>query len=503
MAPSTLRKRPAAAKGSQAKRVCADDWSLGKGSFADMFVKHIFKVLQGMGKDKTLGKNVPKPVRLATACSGSGVAEMAHRSLMQHLGHPTLLDYSCENDARKQRFIVSVVHPFTSTSPSGSGGGSPCCFDDICYLAQGMASCCVHSGRCEVKSGSHIFVTGFSCKDFSKLSNKVLATARANILREVVGSSGTTFAGVVGVASTRRPRIILLENVDNIIKSGADETLWDCFASLSYFGEVRVLNSMEFGIPQNRSRAFFLLLDANFFGLDQTATEGLAAQILKDIDLFQMKTLKLGSFLLNSSNLYLQGELQKRIDHPPSEAGSADVEWPRFHRGFLERKGLTRALVVPPPAVRTSRWFSTLNPRAQEALGFGLRHGSEKNLNLCSIDIGPSINMITFGKEGMLPTVVPRNITWLVSKNERWNNRLMLGYEALALQGFPVQDILHQKEFEPSDNLLNDLGGNAFCLPIVMAIFAAIYLNVDTSKFDLTSAATAASTSDLLNLLSD
>ena len=111
-----------------------------------------------------------RPKRLATACSGSGMAELAHQIIMEHAKQPALLDFSCENDKAKQRYLSAVVHPHFDP---GTTNTSPCCFDTINELGSGVAKCCTHRRSCEVPRCSDVFAAGFSCKDFSTLSNKV------------------------------------------------------------------------------------------------------------------------------------------------------------------------------------------------------------------------------------------------------------------------------------------------------------------------------------------
>lgn len=202
-----------------------------------------------------LRKHLRQPMRIASACSGSGVAELAHRALMKFGGGESVLDFSCESDKGKQRFLLGVVHARSSSSKSRS---SPCCFEDIGSLCQGAAACCAHKQSCVVPRFPGVFVAGFSCKDFSRLSQKMQNDARQNILESAAGSSGGTFAGVLGYAKLARPRTILLENVDGLVKTDNCDYLWAAFGDLQYFGSYIIRNSSEFGLPQARVRVFFL-----------------------------------------------------------------------------------------------------------------------------------------------------------------------------------------------------------------------------------------------------
>ena len=99
---------------------------------------------------------------------------------------------------------------------------------------------------------------------------------------------------------------------------------------------------------------------------------------------------------------------------------------------------------------------------------------------MCSLDLSQSMDRgISMGKNGILPTIIPKNIVWLPDKK-----RLLLGREALAMQGFDtsaLDDAKKKAKFEMSDRNLMDLAGNAFSLPVVLSILVAIFLKLDVA----------------------
>ena len=75
-----------------------------------------------------------------------------------------------------------------------------------------------------------------------------------------------------------------------------------------------------------------------------------------------------------------------------------------------------------------------------------------------------------------MSTVLPRMVLWCEAQN-----RLVLGREALLMQGFPVQPFLQilaarmetmplAQQWHPSEALMMDLAGNAMALPVVLAM---------------------------------
>jgi DNA (cytosine-5)-methyltransferase 1 len=92
---------------------------------------------------------------------------------------------------------------------------------------------------------------GFPCQSFS-IAGK----------RKGFGDTrGTLFNDIVRVAAARRPRLLLLENVKGLLSHDGGRTLAIILSSLQDVGyklEWEVLNSKNFGVPQNRERIFIV-----------------------------------------------------------------------------------------------------------------------------------------------------------------------------------------------------------------------------------------------------
>ena len=92
---------------------------------------------------------------------------------------------------------------------------------------------------------------GFPCQAFS------LAGAR----RGFEDTRGTLFFEIVRFASILRPRYLFLENVKGLLnhENGATfEVIITTLDELGYNVEWQVLNSKDFGVPQNRERVFII-----------------------------------------------------------------------------------------------------------------------------------------------------------------------------------------------------------------------------------------------------
>mgnify|MGYP000954520563 CR=1 FL=1 len=100
-------------------------------------------------------------------------------------------------------------------------------------------------GRVDVICG------GFPCQAFSIAGNR----------RGFEDTRGTLFFGIARFASILRPRYLFLENVKGLLnhENGITfETIISTLDELGYDVEWQVLNSKDFGVPQNRERVFII-----------------------------------------------------------------------------------------------------------------------------------------------------------------------------------------------------------------------------------------------------
>ena len=96
-----------------------------------------------------------------------------------------------------------------------------------------------------------IICGGFPCQTFSIAGNR----------RGFEDTRGTLFFEIARFASILRPRYLFLENVKGLLNhdGGATfETIISTLDELGYNVEWQVLNSKNFGVPQNRERVFII-----------------------------------------------------------------------------------------------------------------------------------------------------------------------------------------------------------------------------------------------------
>ena len=104
-----------------------------------------------------------------------------------------------------------------------------------------------------IQSIGHVDIIcgGFPCQSFSIAGNR----------RGFEDTRGTLFFEIARFASILKPRILFLENVKGLLnhdKGRTFETILQKLDELGYDVEWQVLNSKNFGVPQNRERVFII-----------------------------------------------------------------------------------------------------------------------------------------------------------------------------------------------------------------------------------------------------
>lgn len=104
-----------------------------------------------------------------------------------------------------------------------------------------------------IQSIEHVDVIcgGFPCQTFSIAGNR----------KGFEDTRGTLFFEIARFTSILKPRILFLENVKGLLnhdKGRTFETILQTLDELGYNVEWQVLNSKNFGVPQNRERVFII-----------------------------------------------------------------------------------------------------------------------------------------------------------------------------------------------------------------------------------------------------
>jgi len=96
-----------------------------------------------------------------------------------------------------------------------------------------------------------VLTAGFPCQAFSIAGKR----------RGFEDTRGTLFFEIARIARVKRPTYLLLENVKGLLSHDGGrtfETILKTLDELGYDAEWQVLNSKDFGVPQNRERVFIV-----------------------------------------------------------------------------------------------------------------------------------------------------------------------------------------------------------------------------------------------------
>ena len=109
---------------------------------------------------------------------------------------------------------------------------------------------------------------------------------------------------------------------------------------------------------------------------------------------------------------------------------------------------------APPEDQRISSWFPCLTEREKVVLGYNLR--TKAGLLCC--DLSQRIGQTPTSVNEDLNTLMPGARVWLPNLPPPHEPRLLLGREALAIQGWPLHDLADHVEW---DYTMTYLAGNA------------------------------------------
>jgi DNA (cytosine-5)-methyltransferase 1 len=102
-----------------------------------------------------------------------------------------------------------------------------------------------------------LIVGGFPCQDYS-------VARTLNSARGLQGKKGVLWWDIHRLVESNRPRFVILENVDRLLKSPASQrgrdfaVMLSTLGSLGYIIEWRVINAAQYGFPQRRIRVLIV-----------------------------------------------------------------------------------------------------------------------------------------------------------------------------------------------------------------------------------------------------
>jgi DNA (cytosine-5)-methyltransferase 1 len=178
------------------------------------------------------------PLRVVELFAGVG----GFRRGLETSGWETVWSNQWEPATKRQHASEVYVHRFGTEGHSNE--------DISCVLTE------VENGSREIPEHD-LLVGGFPCQDYSVATALEHATG-------IEGKKGVLWWEIYRLLKISRPPMILLENVDRLLKSPATQRGRDfaimlaCLNELGYTVEWRVVNAAEYGLHQRRRRVFIV-----------------------------------------------------------------------------------------------------------------------------------------------------------------------------------------------------------------------------------------------------
>lgn len=413
-------------------------------------------------------------VKIGTVCSGSEL----YLSALKHLSYivKDLLGvmikwqhcWCFELDTMKRAWIRSNWAPTH-------------CFGDVTAIQEGKAFDYVNNRMEKIPEVDLIFA-GVSCVDASRLSCH--STTRRGVIAEGTHSTGSTFKGLMTLTSLLRPRKVLIENVPQLMDKAAKpkptkapdasttseksnfEAIVDHCHALGYSLIHHIADASQFGLPVSRPRLYMMATRGDWRGdeddeLRQAGAALQAGSVMRDIaqivEVF-LPQLTLDDFLFPEYDEIFNDWVQ--FGTPNNTKQSRRLKWVALHEAawaasaFPEDKKYYQAMLEKSP------FYQYLSPRAQDSLLLQLCHESFPGTPDIVSNLESSVDRVVHRNHERMHCLVPRGLYWL-----KHRGRMLLGVEALLLQGCDLNDLPTCRPKAWQNNFLNSLAGNAFSAP--------------------------------------
>ncbi|KAL4062601.1 hypothetical protein J3A83DRAFT_4381778 [Scleroderma citrinum] len=400
-----------------------------------------------------------RKLRIATMCSGTEspllALEMICQSIKDHFGIPLEFEhvFSCEIEPFKQAYIERNFKP-------------PLLFRDVCELGEDEATT-AYGSLAPVPGDVDLLVAGTSCVDYSNLNNEKKGIDGG-------GESGRTFHGMMSWVNNHRPPLVILENVC----SAPWDRVKEYFKRQGYSAEFIRVDTKLFYIPHTRTRVYLFAVDKQGSSLPGEWKNWVTTKLKRPA------SSTLDAFLLPSDDPRIHQARQKLVQDSGgvSESRTGRIDWTRCESRHA-RARLEEALGPKRPL---TNWEEGGGCRMPDFAwqDWGIRQVERvwdlMDINLlrsAKIGVDPSFKTLVWNlsqnvdrstgssKTGICPCLTPSMIPYIANRGGP-----MVGVEALAMQGLPVDKLLLTRE---SQDELADLAGNAMSSTVVGACIIA------------------------------
>ena len=402
---------------------------------------------------------LPEELDVATFCSGAEgatcVFDSAEHGVTKHRpGKPFRINHV---------WMSEIEEPKRNWAMRVNMQVDCCSFGDVRKLCKGQAECYRHDQVCVV-APAPIKVGGFSCKDFSPQSSHRDTSGRVLAQSSSAGKSADTWNGFLDLIDVDPTDLAVLENSDKIDSKQQKVSNLDIImaqmASRFFEGIPLLCDSTEHGLSWARLRIFMVFVRV---GAKMFTIKGYEAFFQKFIERVESCKRRPPSLLdvLHDNDAEDVRECFKAL---------------REKAVFFRSCGLAFGAVKARPETAESEWFEKVPERAQQIIACTQARWPSKLGVDVSQTIGRTPYLRLHGDVVVGPTILPGSCTFIFGDFQR----LSTGEEALEGQGFPVAKFRALMR-DSSNTFKQDLAGNAFGYPILLAIFHAFLFSVEWS----------------------
>ncbi|KAF9530466.1 hypothetical protein CPB83DRAFT_810873 [Crepidotus variabilis] len=400
-----------------------------------------------------------RKLRVATMCSGTEspllALELIQKSIFDQ--HAVNFDiehvFSCEIEPFKQAYIERNFHP-------------PILFRDVCELGDGEAHT-AYGALAPVPGDVDILIAGTSCVDYSNLNNQ-----KQDI--DAKGESGQTFRGMMSWVTQHRPPLVILENVC----SAPWDRVQEYFEKQGYSAAYARVDTKAYYIPHTRTRVYLFAVNKKNSSIPDTWKQWVTSKLKRPA------SSTLDAFLLPSDDPRIHQARQKLVQESFNgmDRRTGRTDWgrceSRHQRARLEEAlGSKRPLTswdeggfCKLPDFAWNDWGVGQVERVWDLMDISLLRSATKGVDPSFKtqvwNLSQNVDRtIGSNKVGICPCLTPSMIPYITNRGGP-----MVGLEALAMQGLPVDKLLLTRETEDQ---LADLAGNAMSTTVVGACILA------------------------------
>ena len=417
---------------------------------------------------------------VGTGCSGSDLIMTILKCLKTYWKTVWDLDlriehkFSVEKEPYKQQFILQHHRPQHL-------------FGDVTTLADGAP-------QVEIKTGAEVEVpdvslwaSDFECDNWSGLSSEFRSGQTVGCVGQNSGKSGKTCIGCMTYIVKYRPRMVLLENVKNLMGGQVSDKMSvdlhkviETLNEAGYVAHFEILSSLAYGCAQHRDRLYLFAVLVSPETVPQLEEDVCMPACMRQLPLllrgFRIPCRPIESFLLPCEHTSVEGwQEAQRANKRADKQVKVDAKYEADHLLAYREMSLTW-----PPDFKEDPSFldraDYLCNRQLEVAWYIARQYEQRGTK---VETTRDLNMSLSWQQDKTSL----DAHCLVSTSRPWlllRQRSMCGAEALTLQGFP-ESYLKSYPTSFTDPQLLDLAGNAFNGFVLLAAISAFFGTCDLS----------------------